>query len=93
MAGPGTGRDRVRDGSTGRDVERGVQDMSGLITIGIPARGRPSLLQAMRSCLEQDYRPLEIDVRDTSQGDEVGRLLRALPGVRHLRRFGTARRA
>ncbi|PZP45794.1 MAG: hypothetical protein DI601_08605 [Azospirillum brasilense] len=70
-----------------------MQDMSGLITIGIPARGRPSLLQAMRSCLEQDYRPLEIDVRDTSQGDEVGRLLRALPGVRHLRRFGTARRA
>lgn len=53
--------------------------MSSLITIGIPACGRTSLLQALNSCLEQDHRPLEIDICDSSPGDEVGRLLRALP--------------
>ena len=47
MACPETGRDRVRNGAEGREVQVQVQDMSGLITIGIPARGRPSLLLSL----------------------------------------------
>jgi glycosyltransferase involved in cell wall biosynthesis len=57
----------------------------GLITISIPTFRRPSLLlHALHSCFTQDYRPLEIDIGDDSDGRETQRLVETLttpPGV------------
>jgi glycosyltransferase involved in cell wall biosynthesis len=50
-----------------------------LITVCIPTHRRPLLLmQTLRSCFEQDYRPLEIDVADDSPGDETEALVKEL---------------
>ncbi len=54
--------------------------MSDLITISIPTYRRPTfLLHCLRSCLAQDYRPLEIDISDNSPTDETGTLVRSVP--------------
>ena len=54
-------------------------DQDKLITICITAYRRPSLiLQALLSCLAQEYRPLEIDVSDDSPNADVEQAIRLL---------------
>lgn len=53
--------------------------MSDLITICLPTYRRPTLLsQCLHSCLAQDYRPLEIDVADSSPNGDTRNLVEAI---------------
>lgn len=50
--------------------------MDDLVTICIPTYRRPTmLLHCLHSCLQQDYRPLEIDISDNSPGTDTGDLV------------------
>lgn len=54
--------------------------MAELITISIPTYRRPSLLlHSIHSCLQQDYRPLEIDISDDSPSSETEALVDSIP--------------
>jgi glycosyltransferase involved in cell wall biosynthesis len=53
--------------------------MPDLITITLPTYRRPTMLsQTLQSCFLQDYRPLEIDVGDSSPNDGTQSLVRSL---------------
>ncbi len=53
--------------------------MTDLITICLPTYRRPTLLsQCLHSCLAQDYRPLEIDIADSSPNEDTRRLVEAI---------------
>lgn len=53
--------------------------MSDLITICLPTYRRPTLLsQTLQSCFAQDYRPLEIDVADSSPNGDTRELVEAM---------------
>lgn len=52
--------------------------MPDLITICLPTYRRPTFLsQSLQSCLTQDYRPLEIDVADSSPNGDTRSLVEA----------------
>lgn len=53
--------------------------MPDLITICLPTYRRPTLLsQTLQSCFAQDYRPLEIDVADSSPNGDTRDLVEAM---------------
>ena len=53
--------------------------MSDLITICLPTYRRPTLLsQTLQSCFAQDYRPLEIDIADSSPNGDTRELVEAM---------------
>jgi len=53
--------------------------MSDPITICLPTYRRPTFLsQCLHSCLAQDYRPLEIDVADSSPNEDTRQLVEAI---------------
>jgi glycosyltransferase involved in cell wall biosynthesis len=52
--------------------------MSDLITICLPTYRRPTMLsQSLQSCFVQEYRPLEIDIADSSPNDDTRNLVEA----------------
>jgi glycosyltransferase involved in cell wall biosynthesis len=53
--------------------------MSDLITICLPTYRRPTMLsQSLHSCIAQDYRPLEIDIADSSPNDDTRTLVESI---------------
>ena len=67
-------------------VEQVAEAIPGLVSVIIPVHNRPGVLQeAVRSALEQTYRPLEIVIVDDGSSDSTGLvaddLASAHPGV------------